>query len=107
MPSRQYLWQLKQIAEGKCANCGRKRCGQDPRFCSTCLRKKNLLKTTVSYRAYARDHVLKRSRARVAEGTCMTCNKPLEHYKWRCDKCEVERLSPPFVKSPGRRSKNP
>src|SRR5579872_6281430 len=90
MPSRLYLWQLKKISEGKCANCGKPR-GQDPRWCSQCLAKKILLKRTASYLAYARDHVLKRSRTRVAEGRCMTCNGPLEHYNWHCDKCEVER----------------
>jgi len=83
MPSRQYLWQLKKIAEGKCANCGKRR-GQDPRLCNTCLAKKN-----ASHRVYAREHVRKRSRARVADERCSVCNEPLQHYKWLCDHCQI------------------
>lgn len=83
MSSRQYLWQLKKIAEGKCANCGKTR-AQHPRLCSTCVEKKEK-----PHRAYARDHVLKRSRDRVAEGRCSSCNEPLRHYKWFCDQCQL------------------
>lgn len=62
-----------RVANGLCANCGRKRDGHSKRFCMACL--KDIMDRSAQKRA-----------ARRAAGQCYYCSAPAEGGKSMCDK---------------------